>query len=453
MSKRKNKNFSKFILPSIIIFFSTILFLSLPVLLNYNSIQNVIEKKVATDFKINLKILGDISLKIFPSPHYLVENANLDLNTQNDNSSIIETKDLKIFIPFKKIYSKSNIQINRVEIENANIYFKLKDILDFRKHLYYKINKPVYIKKSNFFLIDENKQTILISQLKKIKYLIDIKNNSKQFKIDGNIFDVDYLSLWKRNYDNPNETFNEINIKNPNLDIKNLFLLEGAKKFSGKSIINFLNEKIIINYKFQDNKILVDTPNENQNIKFVSKIELDPFFFKSKINIDDKDINFFIDYLFSIIFNSEEQFLGNMNGNVSLEISNLKNSLIDNGVINFLIKDKSIKLKKSQFEVQDIGSIESQFWYYVNNGDLIFISENMFELKNRKEFSRKFQISTKKLKDVNKIYFNLEKNIDNGEISISQVYINEIDKEKFSEKIFIIKNIQLFKAFIRDILT
>ena len=140
-----------------------------------------------------------------------------------------------------------------------------------------------------------------------------------------------------------------------------------------------------------------------------------------------------------------------MNGNVSLEISNLKNSLIDNGVINFLIKDKSIKLKKSQFKVQDIGNIDSQFWYYVNNGDLIFISENMFELKNRKEFSRKFQVSPKLLKNINKIYFNLEKNIDNGEISISQVYINKIDQEKFSEKVFIIKNIQLFKAFIRDI--
>ena len=66
MSKSKNKNFLKFVLPSVIIFFSTILFVSLPVLLNYNSIQNVIEKKVATDFKINLKILGDISFKIFP---------------------------------------------------------------------------------------------------------------------------------------------------------------------------------------------------------------------------------------------------------------------------------------------------------------------------------------------------------------------------------------------------
>ena len=142
-----------------------------------------------------------------------------------------------------------------------------------------------------------------------------------------------------------------------------------------------------------------------------------------------------------------------MNGNISLEISNLKNSLINNGVINFSIKDKSIKLKKSQFEVQDMGNIESEFWYYVNDGDLIFISENMFKLKNRKEFSRKFQVSSKLLKNVNKIYFNLEKNIDNGEISISQVYINKIEKEKFSEKIFIIKNVQLFKALIRDILS
>ena len=77
----------------------------------------------------------------------------------------------------------------------------------------------------------------------------------------------------------------------------------------------------------------------------------------------------------------------------------------------------------------------------------------MFELKNRKEFSRKFQVSSKLLKNVNKIYFNLEKNIDNGEISISQVYINKIEKEKFSEKIYIIKNVQLFKALIRDILS
>ena len=157
MSKRKNKNFSKFILSSIIVFFSVILFLSLPVLINYNSIQNVIEKKISSEFKINIKIIGDISLKVFPRPHYLVEKANLDINIENDDSSIIETSDLKIFIPVKKIYSKSNIEIDGIELEKANIYFNMDDILDFRNHLYYKINKPIYIKKSKFFLLDEGK--------------------------------------------------------------------------------------------------------------------------------------------------------------------------------------------------------------------------------------------------------------------------------------------------------
>ena len=124
MSKIKKINSAKIILPSIIIFFTTILLLSLPVLLNYNSIQNVIEKKISSEFKINLKILGDVSLKIFPRPHYLVKNANLDLNVENDKSSVIQTKNLKIFIPIKKLYSKSNIEINGIEIEKSNIYFQ-----------------------------------------------------------------------------------------------------------------------------------------------------------------------------------------------------------------------------------------------------------------------------------------------------------------------------------------
>ena len=453
MSKRKFKNFSKFILPSVVVFFSAILVISLPVLLNYNSIQNRIEKKASSDFKINLKILGDISLKLFPSPHYLVEKANLKLNAQDENSSNIEVSNLKIFIPFKKIYSKSNIDISKIELANANIYFKMKDILDFRQHLYYKINKPIYIKKSNFFILDEKKQTVLISQIKKIKYLIDKKNNSKQLKIDGNIFDADFVSFWKRNYNNPNETLNEINLKKPKINIKNYFLLQDNNNFSGKSSISFLNEKIIINYEIQNNNILLKSPDENQKIKFDSKIELDPFFFEAKININNKNIDFLIDHLINILFNSNTNYLGNINGNLVLQIDNIKNSLINNGVINFSIKDKKIKLEKSKFEIQDIGNIQSEFRYFVDNGDLIFLSENIFELKNKKEFSRKFQISLKKLKNINKIFFKLEKNIDSGEISISEVYLNQIDNEQFSEKIFVVKNIQLFKALIRDILS
>ena len=455
MRKRKKIDSSKIILPSIIVFFTIILFLSLPVLFNYNNLQNIIEKKFYSEFKINLKILGDISFKIFPRPHYLVNKANLDLNIEDDKSSIIEIKNLKIFIPTNKIYSKTEINIEGFEIHNTNIYFNIKDILDFRNHLYYKINKPIYIKKSKFFLLDKNKKTILISPIRKIKYLINNKNNSKELKIKGNIFDVDYYSFWKRDYDNPNKTLNEIRLKNPNLFIKNFFSFKGKLFFKGKSSINFLNEDIIINYLMKDSKIYIDSPNQNssQKIKLNSKIELDPFFFDAKINIDQKDTNFLIDNLLSIILNSKEEYLGNMNGNLTLVVNNLKNSIINNGNINLSIKEKVIKLEKSLFEIKGIGKIRSDFRYYENKGDLIFASENILEITNKKEFSRKFQVNSKSVKNINKIYFDLEKNIDNGEISISNIYLNKIDTENFSEEYYIIKNIQILKALVRNILS
>ena len=185
MSKRKKIDSARIVIPSIIIFFTAILFLSLPVLLNYNSIQNVIEKKVSSEFKINLKILDDISLKILPRPHYLVKKAGLDLNIENDKSTIIQTKNLKIFIPLKQLYFRSNMDIEGIEIEKANIYFNLSDVLDIRNHLYYKINKPIYIKKSNFFLIDKNDKTILISPIKKIDYFINDKMDHEQRSVSN----------------------------------------------------------------------------------------------------------------------------------------------------------------------------------------------------------------------------------------------------------------------------
>ena len=455
MSKRKKINFSKVILPLIIIFFSTILILSLPVLFNFNSIQNTLEKKFYTEFKINLKILDDINLKTFPLPHYSIKKANLNLNIKDKNSSKIKVKNLKIFIPINKIYSKSNIKINRIEIEKANFYFKINDILDFRNHLYYKINEPIRIKKSNFFYIDENDKTILISPIHNLNYFINKKSNSKELKINGNIFDIDYKSNWKRYFDSPKNTINEINLKNPNLIIKNSFNLENRHNFNGKSSISFLNEIININYIFKNNQINIETPDlsKKQKIKINSKIELDPFFFDMKLDIGKKNINFLTDYLLNILLNSKEEYLENINGNLSIIVNNLKNPIIKSGKINLSIKEKVIKIENSLFDIEDIGKIKSDFRYYENKGDLIFTSKNILEIINKKEFSRRFQIRLKKLNKLNKIYFDLEKNIDNGEISISNIHLNKIDEANISDDYYIIENIQLLKALIRNVLS
>ena len=77
----------------------------------------------------------------------------------------------------------------------------------------------------------------------------------------------------------------------------------------------------------------------------------------------------------------------------------------------------------------------------------------MFEINNKKEFSRKFQLVSKNIKNINRIYFDLEKNIENNEISISNIYLNKIDKENASDQYYIIKNLQVLKGLIKKLLS
>ena len=168
MRKRKKIDSPTIILSSIIVVFTIIIFLSLPVFFNYKSIQNEIENKFFSDFKINLKIIDNISFRAFPRPHLLIKKANLDFNLENEKSAIAEVENLKLFIPSNKIYSKKNVIITDIEFQNINLNLKLSDIKDIRNHLYYKINKPINISNIKIFLNNNKNEVILIAKENKI---------------------------------------------------------------------------------------------------------------------------------------------------------------------------------------------------------------------------------------------------------------------------------------------
>ena len=133
--------------------------------------------------------------------------------------------------------------------------------------------------------------SILISPLKKLEYQINEKSKTKELKLKGSIFDIEFNSIWKRNYKKPKLTSNEITLINPNIYIKNNFLFENKNNFNGSSSIDFLNENISFNYKYENQKISINSPNEknNQQIRFNSNIELNPFYFDGEI-IVGKDL-------------------------------------------------------------------------------------------------------------------------------------------------------------------
>ena len=148
----QNKITFTFILAAIIIIFSSLLFLSLPVLFNYKSKVDIIERNFFNNFKINLNIFGNISYKPFPRPHLLVENSSLNISKNKSGNNLVKVNDLKIFISLRDIYLRLFKNFISTEILYTNLEIKISDIKDLRKHLYQKVNKPIIFTNCKIFL-------------------------------------------------------------------------------------------------------------------------------------------------------------------------------------------------------------------------------------------------------------------------------------------------------------
>ena len=454
MRKRKKIDSSTITLSSIIVVFTIIVFLSLPVLFNYKSLQSEIETKFNKDFKINLKILDDISFRVFPRPHLLIKKANLDLNVEDEKSVVLETEDLRLYIPSNKIYSKKDIIITDLEFGDLNLNLKLNDINDIRNHLYYKINKPINISNLKLFLLDNKNDVILISPLKKLSYQINEKNKSKELKLKGSIFDIEFNSIWKRSYKKPKSTSNEITLTNPDIYIKNIFLFKNKNNFNGSSSIDFLNENVSFNYKYENQKISINSPNEknNQQIRFNSNIELNPFYFDGEIIFDQKKLSFISDTIIYYILNTDKELLENLNGRLDINFKKLDNILLDNGKITFSINEGKIKVLNSYLEIEGLGIINTSFNYFIKEDELFLKTTNILNINNKKQFAKKFQLNQKKIENINQIYFDFERNIDNGEMHISNIFVNSKNNQNLLEEVLEVKNIQVLKSIMRELL-
>ena len=450
---KQNKITFLLILIAIVITFSSLTILSLPVLFNYESKVPKIEKNFYNNFKIFLKTSGNISYKPFPKPHLLVENASLNLKSTNNSSDLINTSNLKIFISLQDIYLRLFKNFNSAEISNSNLEFKISDIVDLRNHLYKNINKPISIKNCKLFIKNTDDDVILISQIKKVIYKINSKAKIKKLLIDGKIFGIDFKSDWERNYKYPNKSVHDIKLFNPNIEIKNIFNFQTDKQFGGKVNIEYFQDKLEYNYEFSNNKIKIISPNEkNTNFKVFSNIQLDPFYFNGSITIKNKKVEKIIDIILLNLLEYEENYLGNISGIFKIKFSDLNNKLIQNGEIDIEINEKSISFNNSVFYLNKIGTLQTNIKFIDREGETVFYSENELNIENHIEFAKIFQIGSKKIKNINKIFFDLQKNIGETDFTISNVRINVSDNFKKPGQEFVVKNIQNLRANFREVI-
>ena len=159
----------------------------------------------------------------------------------------------------------------------------------------------------------------------------------------------------------------------------------------------------------------------------------------------------FLEFLGSNIpnlFMYNEDNLGNLSGNLKIKFNKLNNKLIKKGEIEISISEKKLILKKANFELDKIGNIMTNIGFVEDQGQIKFISQNTLDIKNHIEFAKTFQISSKKAKKINQIYFDLEKQVDDTDFTIKNVRINNIKK---LDEIFIVSNIQNLRSFLRKL--
>ena len=112
----KLSNFTKGIFFLIVLFFSIGIYLSIPVLFNYKSIENIIEKKFFSDFNINLNINGDIKYQLLPKPHLLISNSSLSIDKKNEETMSIDIEKFKVFLHSKNLYPKSKLNFEVLKV-------------------------------------------------------------------------------------------------------------------------------------------------------------------------------------------------------------------------------------------------------------------------------------------------------------------------------------------------
>ena len=449
---RQNKITFTLILSAIIIIFSSFTILSLPVLFNYKSKVAIIEKNFYKNFKISMNSSGNISYKPFPKPHLLLENASLNLYKSIEEDNSINTSNLKIYISLKDIYSRSFNNLILAEITNTNLELKIKDLIEFRNHLYKKINKPIKFNNCKIFIKNKKNEVILISPINKILYKINNKTKVKNLKINGEVYGFNFKSHWKRSYITPNISHHSIDTFNPNIEIKNIFEFENNKKFKGKTQIEYANDKLEYDFQYLNDKITIFSPDKNKtNFNLEGEIQLKPFYFQAELTIKNKKVEDIIDNILSKILSDDENLLGNLNGEFKIKFEDLKNKLLKSGEIDFFINEKKINTKNSIFELEKIGKIYTKLSFIEDKGELKFVTENQLNIENHIEFAKLFQVGSKKIKNIKKIYFILEKNFGDTDFIIRNIKLNNEKNYKNIKEIFLVKNIHNLRSYIREV--
>ena len=462
--ERFQVNYALFILS--IVFFLYLLYLSIPGIVISDNIQNELEEKLKKEYNLDFALTPDINYSILPKPHYVVNDVVIFTEKTGYQKEFSQIKKLRIFINQNNFFKMNNV-IKKIEIKNANFFFENSDFNFINNFLDNGFSKnSIKILKSKIFYKSNEGQIVSFFTLENVLVSHDELNKENTLISKGKIFNIPFTLDWK--YD---ESLNE-KITKVKLNPLKLSLLNKSKK--GDKVknlkINFKRSKLNTDYFIEQDSIIIKSKSSflgTNKFDYSGKINLDPFDFQIESELQKFDLKKIVitKNMLDEIFSQEFLLNENFNGKLAIKSKSLNNGGFFNEIlINSNYVGEKIELSNSKLFNKKIGSLNLDYGnIYLEENDLFFKGKFSFEIFDKNKFYRKFLVSKKNQKDLEKVYFGLIYNLSKFDAKIFFISLNDDKPEtndnldnliySFNNNSLTINNWISLRSFINKILS
>ena len=435
ISEKFQLNYALFVLS--IVFFLYLLYLSIPGIVINENIQKELEEKLKKEYNLDFALTPDINYSILPKPHYIVNDVVIFTEKMGYQKEFSQIKKLRIFINQNNFFKMNNI-IKKIEIKNANFFIEKSDFNFIDKFLNNGFSKnSIKVLKSKIFYKSNEGQIVSFLSLESILIFYDDLKKENSLTSKGKIFNIPFTFDWK--YDEIlNENITKIKI-NP---LKLVFLNKSKKDDKIKNLkVNFKRSKLNTNYFLKEDTIMLESNNSflgTNKFNYKGKINLDPFDFQIDSQIQKLDLKKLLPNkdILNEIFSHEFLLNENFNGKLAIKSDNLNNGSFFNEIlINSNYVGEKIELSNSKLLNNKIGSLNLDYGnIYLEENDIFFKGKFSFEIFDKKRFYRKFLVSKKNQKDLEKVSFGLIYNLSNFDTKIFFISLNK-DKPEMNDNL------------------
>ncbi len=435
ISEKIQLNYALFVLS--IVFFLYLLYLSIPGIVISENIQKELEEKLKKEYNLDFALTPDINYSILPKPHYIINDVVIFTQKTGYQKEFSQIKKLRIFINQNNFFKMNNV-IKKIEIKNANFFIENSDFKFINSFLDKGFSKKtIKILKSKIFYKSNEGQIVSFFTLENILISRDELNKENSIISKGKIFNIPFTFDWK--YDeNLNEKITKFRL-NP---LKLSFLNKSKKGDKVKNLkISFKRSKLNTNYFFEKDSVVIDSNNSflgTNKFDYNGKINLEPFDFQIESKIQKFDLKKIMlnKNMINEIFSQEFLLNENFNGKLAIKSSNLSNGSFFNEIlINSNYVGDKIELSNSKLLNKKIGSLKLDYGnIYLEDNDIFFKGKFSFEIFDKKRFYRKFLVSKKNQKDLEKVYFGLIYNLSKSDTKIFFISLND-DKPELSDNL------------------